>query len=142
MFDLGDDIILDNNNIPWLIWIQILVMFLLTLTILLSYFGYFVLDSSSTSSSSVSKTSSSCNPSAQQVADNHDARREITTTTSSNRVRCVGERDGSSMKDVASSSVAARFFHPCRYFDFAKEAFLKCLGLDSESPDEEHKHED
>ncbi|KNA14421.1 hypothetical protein SOVF_107560 [Spinacia oleracea] len=141
MFDLGDDIILDNNNIPWLIWIQILVMFLLTLTILLSYFGYFVLDSSSTSSSSVSKTSSSCNPSA-QVADNHDARREITTTTSSNRVRCVGERDGSSMKDVASSSVAARFFHPCRYFDFAKEAFLKCLGLDSESPDEEHKHED
>ncbi|XP_057541665.1 uncharacterized protein LOC130820344 isoform X2 [Amaranthus tricolor] len=54
MFDFGDEFILDNNRIPWLIWIQILVMFLLTFIIL---FTYFVLDSSpSNSLSTVSPT--------------------------------------------------------------------------------------
>uniref|UniRef100_A0A803LMU5 Uncharacterized protein n=1 Tax=Chenopodium quinoa TaxID=63459 RepID=A0A803LMU5_CHEQI len=78
-----------------------------------------------------------------EVAGNHDSRREITTTPS-NRVRCVGERD-SSVKDLPSSTVSKHFFHPCRYFDFAKEALLKCLGLGSgshKSLDEEDEHDD
>lgn len=147
MFDLGDGIILDNIKIPWLIWIQILVMILLTLAILLSYFGFFVLDSSSTSSSLDFKVISSSSPTTTQVAGNHDAEMEI-ATTHSNRVRCVGnnsESGDSSMKDLAPSAVAETFFHPCRYFNLAKQAFLKCLGLGSgshNSSDEEHEHED
>ncbi|XP_010681091.2 uncharacterized protein LOC104896089 isoform X1 [Beta vulgaris subsp. vulgaris] len=161
------DIILDNFRIPWLIWIQIFIMFLLTLIILFCYFGFIVLDSSLTTNSHTTispnlKISHSCSPSTQvrispaffvssspstQATVNHDAREEI-ATTASNRLRRLennSERDGSSIKDIAPSPVAERFFHPCRYLDLARQAFLKCLGLGSGSHncnDEEHEHED
>ncbi|XP_010681092.2 uncharacterized protein LOC104896089 isoform X2 [Beta vulgaris subsp. vulgaris] len=145
------DIILDNFRIPWLIWIQIFIMFLLTLIILFCYFGFIVLDSSLTTNSHTTispnlKISHSCSPSTQATV-NHDAREEI-ATTASNRLRRLennSERDGSSIKDIAPSPVAERFFHPCRYLDLARQAFLKCLGLGSGSHncnDEEHEHED
>ncbi|KVI08498.1 hypothetical protein Ccrd_013116 [Cynara cardunculus var. scolymus] len=37
MFEFGDELIIDSYRIPWLIWIQLLVMFLLV--ILLYYFS-------------------------------------------------------------------------------------------------------
>lgn len=33
-----------------------------------------------------------------------------------------------------ASSSSVYFLHPCYYFNLAKEAFLKCLGLDNDVP--------
>ncbi|XP_057541664.1 uncharacterized protein LOC130820344 isoform X1 [Amaranthus tricolor] len=140
MFDFGDEFILDNNRIPWLIWIQILVMFLLTFIIL---FTYFVLDSSpSNSLSTVSPTlenPSSCSGRT-QVGGNHGKEMATTTSCQTRHVENNSERDGNSSKDLSPSPVTRRFFHPCTYFDFAKQAFLKCLGLGSGSNEHEHEN--
>ncbi|KAL9229693.1 hypothetical protein vseg_005132 [Gypsophila vaccaria] len=150
MFDFGDDLILDNYRIPWLIWIQIFILFLLTLSILLSFFGFFAIDSSSNidlTSSFHLGSSSICSPTT-QVCGNRDVQ-EVDTTTC-NRTRGVennAERENSCLKSLASAPNIERAYHPCRYFDLAKQAFLKCLGLGSSSgppnsSDKEHEHQD
>lgn len=47
-----------------------------------------------------------------------------------------------SAKDIALYRLFGQANHPCNYFDLAKEAFLKCLGLgyDSESSSKKKKH--
>ncbi|KAH6791333.1 transmembrane protein [Perilla frutescens var. frutescens] len=45
-----------------------------------------------------------------------------------------GEEDEqSSLKDTAFLSILRHPKHPCSYFGLAKEALLKCFGLDSSS---------
>lgn len=63
-----------------------------------------------------------------------------TTSCQTRHVENNSERDGNSSKDLSPSPVTRRFFHPCTYFDFAKQAFLKCLGLGSGSNEHEHEN--
>ncbi|KAK9670517.1 hypothetical protein RND81_13G206700 [Saponaria officinalis] len=150
MFDFGDDIILDGYRIPWLIWIQIFIMFLLTLTILLSYFGFFAIDNTDSLqliSSPHLGSPSNCSQNT-QVCGNRDVEEVDTTTVSrTSGMENNAEREGSPLKSLASAPNTERAYHPCCYFDLAKQAFLKCLGLGSSSrspnsPDKEHEHQD
>ncbi|KAH9610915.1 hypothetical protein KSS87_006591 [Heliosperma pusillum] len=75
-----------------------------------------------------------------QVAGNRDGGEVNTASSNSNNA----ERGGSSGKSLASALNDERVYHPCTYFDLAKQAFLKCLGLGSKSPntpDKEHDHQ-
>ena len=58
MFGFGDELLIQSYRIPWLIWIQILVTFLLALLILLAYFDFFAIEDSSPTSDSLSSTAS------------------------------------------------------------------------------------
>uniref|UniRef100_A0A7C8YHK3 Uncharacterized protein n=1 Tax=Opuntia streptacantha TaxID=393608 RepID=A0A7C8YHK3_OPUST len=162
MFGFGDELLIQSYRLPWLIWIQILVTFLLTLLILLAYFDFFAIEDSSPTSDSLSSTASpplerpsTCSARTQEpmvkererVAGNHDAWAEIATSTS-NRTQGAddnSETDGSSVEDLTHNPMSERLYHPCRFLDLAKEAFLKCLGLDSslrDSPPRQQRHED
>lgn len=46
--------------------------------------------------------------------------------------------ESSSAKDIALYRLLGRADHPCNYFDLAKEAFLKCLGLGYKSEKKKH----
>nr|GLL26064.1 uncharacterized protein LOC109191710 [Ipomoea trifida] len=46
------------------------------------------------------------------------------------------ERETSSVKDASVLRSFGRRRHPCHYLGLAKQAFLKCLGLDSSSESE------
>ncbi|XVE86678.1 hypothetical protein DITRI_Ditri18aG0053600 [Diplodiscus trichospermus] len=145
MFDFGDEVTIESYRIPWLIWIQVLVMFLLML--LLYCFSLFSLDlpdTSSTASSSLFPDSqldktpvfnrntrlvSACfQPS--QVGENQRIKGEIGAGTS----RRIARGEEESIEKEGSSSKEANYqncHHPCHYVRLAKLAFLKCLGLDS-----------
>lgn len=161
MFGFGDELVIHSYRIPWLIWIQILVTFILTLLILLTYFDSFALDSPPTSDSLSSTASTHLEPPStcsartqdpmpkerEQVAGNHDAWTGIATGTSNRMQGAEGysETDGSSVEDLSPNPISERFYHPCRFLDLAREAFLKCLGLGSSSGDSPHRqqrHED
>ncbi|KAI8540736.1 hypothetical protein RHMOL_Rhmol08G0009000 [Rhododendron molle] len=147
MFDLGDELIIGSQRIPWLIWIQLLVMLLLI--ILLYYFTVSALglDPSATAaaaststvllaSGSAAAASTSRVPNIKvrnqlptsffflTVGEGNSIKDDIGTSTRRKRIRTedIQEREGSS-------------YHPCHYFGLAKQAFLKCLGLDPTSKD-------
>lgn len=161
MFGFGDELVIESYRIPWLIWIQILVTFILTLLILLVYFDSVALDSPPTSDSLSSTASPHLEPPStrcartqdsmpkerEQVARNHDPWAEIATGTS-NRMQGAednSETDGSSEEDLSPNPISERSYHPCRFLDLAREAFLKCLGLGSSSrdcPPRQQRHED
>lgn len=137
MFNFGDELLVESYKIPWLIWIQLLVTFLLI--VLLYYFGLFALDLSVDTSSSVtalpstglfiSKESRKYNPtttitSCLQVGGNQIIKGEIASGTS----RRVIEREDSSEEE--DFTVSETSHHPCYLVRLAREAFLKCLGLD------------
>ncbi|KAL3339675.1 hypothetical protein AABB24_028333 [Solanum stoloniferum] len=42
------------------------------------------------------------------------------------------EREGSAEKDATTFKFCVRTEHPCNFFGLAKQAFLKCLGFDSD----------
>ncbi|GKV12122.1 hypothetical protein SLEP1_g23313 [Rubroshorea leprosula] len=144
MFNIGDELIIEDSRIPWLIWIQILVLFLLLL--LLYCFSIFPSDLSDatifSASSSISHhthlnkplpkqngstPTTDCLLQAAQAGENHSIKGEIATDTRRRVVRGedIVERESTSSKDTNPIS-----FHPCDYFRLAKLAFLKCLGLD------------
>ncbi|KAJ9177682.1 hypothetical protein P3X46_012873 [Hevea brasiliensis] len=151
MFDYGDEFTIETYRIPWLIWIQILIFFLLIF--LLCCFSVFTSDlshyntktpSSSTSPSSLASASASTylnNPllnhsttttlanrlQHNQIGESQSIKGEIATSTST---RMVTEEDTESQGISANSIIN---LHPCNYFRLAKLAFLKCLGLDTSS---------
>lgn len=134
MVEFGDDWLIDSYRIPWLIWIQFLVMFLLTLVIFLSYFGFLALDAEDciiSSSNSRLDPHFACYQRA-QVSTDHDSS-DTSTTSSAREAENISDREGSSPKDLGPAAGSRCFIHPCRYFDIAKQAFLKCLGLGSTS---------
>ncbi|KAI8540735.1 hypothetical protein RHMOL_Rhmol08G0009000 [Rhododendron molle] len=134
MFDLGDELIIGSQRIPWLIWIQLLVMLLLI--ILLYYFTVSALglDPSATAAAASTSTVLLASGSAAaastsrvpniKVGEGNSIKDDIGTSTRRKRIRTedIQEREGSS-------------YHPCHYFGLAKQAFLKCLGLDPTSKD-------
>ncbi|KAJ8437977.1 hypothetical protein Cgig2_033710 [Carnegiea gigantea] len=138
MVEFGDDLLMDSYRIPWLIWIQFLVMFLLTLVILLSYFGFFALDSSlSAEDCIISSSNSRLDPhfacyQRTQVSGDRDSS-DTSTTSSTREAENISDREGPSARDLGPAAGSECFIHPCSYFDIAKQAFLKCLGLGSTS---------
>ncbi|KAA8546902.1 hypothetical protein F0562_003331 [Nyssa sinensis] len=148
MVDLGDEFLIGSYRIPWLLWIQLLVMFLLI--ILLYHFTIFSLDlsyNSAVPSSStalltplgeshiyrplpnITATVTSCLHNT-KVGENQSINGYIGTSTSRRTVRGgdIQEREGSSTKDAV---LFEHSYHPCHFFGLAKQAFLRCLGLDS-----------
>ncbi|KAI4317202.1 hypothetical protein L6164_025093 [Bauhinia variegata] len=141
MFDFGDEFTVESYRIPWLIWIQLLV--LLLLLALLYCFSIVALDLSPSGdvSAAAGNDSSSTgrgfvfnSPATviinrrqnTQGGENTSVKGEIATSVSRRRSFCGDEfTDGEE-----SSSV---YFHPCHYFKLARLAFLKCLGLDPTS---------
>ncbi|KAG5534172.1 hypothetical protein RHGRI_022343 [Rhododendron griersonianum] len=138
MFDLGDELIIGSQRIPWLIWIQLLVMLLLI--ILLYYFTVSALgldpSPSATVTAAAASTSTVLHDSGSaaaastsrlhnfKVGEGHSIKDDIGTSTRRRRIRRedTQEREGIS-------------YHPCHYFGLAKQAFLKCLGFDPTSKD-------
>ncbi|PRQ48939.1 hypothetical protein RchiOBHm_Chr2g0116341 [Rosa chinensis] len=131
MYNFGDELTLETYRVPWLIWIQVIVMVLLLL--LLYCFSMLVLDLPDDNT----KPSSSST----RLVSSHN----FTTTVSTNRLQST--QVGESMKGeiISSTSRVMRaedmvemegsptpiiYLHPCYYFRLARLAFLKCLGLD------------
>ncbi|KAL5188462.1 hypothetical protein HKD37_05G013923 [Glycine soja] len=134
LLDFGDELTLDSFWIPWLIWIQLL-LFLLLLTILFCHSIITLDPSHHTTSPSASATDSDLHT---QQPSNHRS------TAVTNRLQSTRGVENTSIKgeigivreefaEGEASSSSVYFLHPCYYFNLAKEAFLKCLGLDSTS---------
>ncbi|XP_009625342.1 uncharacterized protein LOC107761654 [Nicotiana tabacum] len=145
MYEFGTELIIENYKVPWLIWIQLVVMILL---VLLLFFGFNILDlpnnsnsgASSSTSTAISQcptgSSPNCNSTAtlQNRNQNQNIKRETEASTSREIARAdeAQERDGSAEKDATIFKLFVRPQHPCNYFGQAKQAFLKCLGFDSD----------
>ncbi|KAI3798549.1 hypothetical protein L1987_33826 [Smallanthus sonchifolius] len=157
MFEFGDELIIDSYRIPWLIWIQLLAMFLLL--ILLYYLTITPSNLSlhlSTASASPSATGQSCvnrsllnanNRHKSQVTSLELARenetRGMRTTTSEvvQRARKPDARQRAEPSTTNEGSSMQHTHHPCHFFGFAKQVFLKCLGIDS-TPERHHEKDD
>ncbi|XP_050204472.1 uncharacterized protein LOC126654600 [Mercurialis annua] len=142
MFDLDD---LNNSiRIPWLIWIQILIFFLL----LFLFYSFTALSSDLSVNNSDNRLISSASASASappsnkptvanllqhrsQVRGSQSIKGEIATSTS--RTIVTGEENVES-ESFSTNSINIDF-HPCSYFRLAKLAFLKCFGLDPTTAD-------
>ncbi|KAL1215457.1 hypothetical protein V5N11_021884 [Cardamine amara subsp. amara] len=156
MVDSGKDFLMvDSYSIPWLIWIQMLVFFLLLF--LLCVVGIFSLDIGdisysssdsvpSTSGSSLSKRFLSGNPipishhglgfsvnsslvQSNQIGSSQSIKGEITPAVT-RRVTRTEETESSLEKDSS-------LHHPCNLFKLAGSAFLKCFGLDQSTEETE-----
>ncbi|MBA0761087.1 hypothetical protein Gotri_023782 [Gossypium trilobum] len=138
MYDFGDEVTIESYRIPWLIWIQIIVLLLLML--LLYGFTLFAFDLPETSSSSPSSSPDSqlgmlpgfkqTTTFSSQVRERQSIRGEIGIAKATGRRMVRGEEmEGSSRKEPNQQELD---LHPCHYFRLAKLAFLKCLGLDSD----------
>ncbi|XP_058187545.1 uncharacterized protein LOC131304343 [Rhododendron vialii] len=168
MFDFGDDLFIGSHRIPWLVWIQLIVMLLLV--ILLYYFIAFALGldpspaAGAASSSAVLRrsetsrhrplpiatavsaaTAASSRLNTAKAGESHSIRGDAGTSTSRRRVRReeIQEREGSSSaKDATDAPALDRYYHPCHYLGWARQAFLKCLGLDppSSNPSSNTRH--
>nr|XP_043633894.1 uncharacterized protein LOC122605081 [Erigeron canadensis] len=136
MFEFGDELIIDSYRIPWLIWIQLFAMFLLV--ILVYYFTTTPSDLSTPSPSFV-------NGSILSFQDSKARENEIEAGTSTSevvqRIRKpnVQRREGSSMTDEGRDMLFEHSHHPCNFFGVAKQAFLKCLGIDPTAPENSNK---
>ncbi|CAH1436820.1 unnamed protein product [Lactuca virosa] len=146
MFEFGDELIIDSYRIPWLIWIQLLAMFLLV--ILLYIFTTTPSDlplhfSTATSSASASQSSpalsrSFITPAAANTYQNYKVTeneiiRETGTSTSevAQRAKKPNVGEGPTAVDEENNMILEHSYHPCHLFGLAKQAFLKCLGIDS-----------
>ncbi|CAI9109246.1 OLC1v1009033C2 [Oldenlandia corymbosa var. corymbosa] len=142
--DFGDEFLIENYRVPWLIWVQLLVMILLVLVLFLCGFSIFSSDQSSNSSSSGASSSSSSSSSSQshvkkplldntssKVERNQTIRGEEEASASKGMLEDeIEEGDDSSAKDLALFRLLRQGGrHPCDYFGLAKQAFLKCFGL-------------
>lgn len=148
MFDLGNEFVIGSYRVPWLIWIQLLVMILIIILlyhIIISVDPFpttavnaspeIVLDSKSSglrSPSSAADATSSRFPSA-KVRESQCINNATGTTTRRRR----GRKDDMHEKEGDSSQITVfeRSYHPCHYLGLARRAFLKCLGLDFSSKD-------
>ncbi|KAL6225283.1 hypothetical protein ACLB2K_004134 [Fragaria x ananassa] len=139
MHNFRDELTIETYRLPWLIWIQVIVMVLLLLV--LYCFSILVLDlpddnnttKPSSSSSSNSRLVSSHNFTStiyamrlQNTQVGESMKGEIVPSTS----RVMRAEDMIEMEDSATPNI---YLHPCYYFRLARVAFLKCLGLDPSS---------
>ncbi|XP_050292417.1 uncharacterized protein LOC126733240 [Quercus robur] len=146
MFEFGDELTLESYKIPWLIWIQLLVLFLLIF--LLYGFSLLASDRSDNYSSTASPSTSQLVSNETQIEKSIPKHNNTSIVTNCLETTQVGEniikgeiatstsrilvRGG---EDITEREVpfATHLLHPCHYFRLARVAFLKCLGLDSSS---------
>ncbi|XP_057502076.1 uncharacterized protein LOC130785885 [Actinidia eriantha] len=126
MFDFGEELVFGSQRIPWLLWIQILV--LLLLIILLYYLIIFALGLDLSANPAAASPSSA----AASTSRLHDAKVD--------EIHCIEHDEGTTtqIRKVRREDLQERLprsYHPCHYFGLAKQAFLKCLGLDLSSKD-------
>ncbi|XP_019178979.1 PREDICTED: uncharacterized protein LOC109174169 [Ipomoea nil] len=167
MHEFGEGLIIESYKVPWLIWIQLLVMILI---VLLLFFGFSVFtldlpDNSSPNSSAAGPSSSAARTdsllggggrihgkgplpitsSSRRTNQGQDQKHSTeggVETSTSRGIRIGEERDGSSVKDATHFRIFERPQHPCHYLGLAKQAFLKCLGLDSTSDRSDRRKHD
>ncbi|XP_042043844.1 uncharacterized protein LOC121789448 [Salvia splendens] len=138
MSDLGEEFIIEGYKVAWLIWIQLVVMFLL---IILLFFGFSAFTFEPSTSSTASPASAAAappphlnNPSSSRRRDKAEVQRTTRDRASiAEFTREVQNGEESSSKDSSFLRIFRNPNHPCNYFDVAKRAVLKCLGLDSSS---------
>ncbi|KAK1421534.1 hypothetical protein QVD17_23949 [Tagetes erecta] len=143
MFEFGDEVMIDSYRIPWLIWIQLLAMFLLLIIILCYFTTTTTTDLSfhfSTASDSPSATAlpfinhSIITPPPHNSKVRENEIKEAGTSTSEVVQRAKKPdgrpRAGSSATNEGSEKVFEHSHHPCHFFGIAKNVFLKCLGID------------
>ncbi|XP_022871769.1 uncharacterized protein LOC111390871 isoform X2 [Olea europaea var. sylvestris] len=139
MLDFGDELIIESYKIPWLIWIHLLVTILF---IILICFGFNIftsdfsqnpsinMTSASPSSSNTSQSNQISSSQRTKVNENQRIKRDA-GTSGQTMIEEVQECEESSLND----SIFFRLFrhpnHPCDYLGLAKQALLKCFGLDS-----------
>lgn len=150
MHEFGEELLFESYKVPWLIWIQLLVTFLL---LLLLFFGFsvFSLDLPDTSASTSftapsAARSNGCLGGGQSHRTDQEgdgiqcAERGVETSASRDAIRGEEMDNGSSSVKDAIHSRPIR--HPCHFLGVAKQAFLNCLGLgsSSESRSKNRKH--
>ncbi|KAL8160497.1 hypothetical protein V2J09_002034 [Rumex salicifolius] len=134
MYNRGEEIILESFKIPWLIWIQLFILFLLIL--LLSYLDHFSLDLPPSGSSSTSTESS-----AGVEQDALSCSQEL-IPEAQEQIAVAGDRERNTEGNASSMKDLQRLFHPCYYFELARQAFLQCLGLSFASPNPRERGHD
>ncbi|CAN0912098.1 hypothetical protein LINGRAPRIM_LOCUS866 [Linum grandiflorum] len=149
MFDFGDDLTIQSYRIPWLIWIQILVLLLLIFLFYCFSLNDDLLQSTASSSSSSATASSSSSSGCSRDLDQKLILKQPlanTPSTVTDYVRHCQVTRSQSIKGEVATMTGRRieredfaegdsftiYDHPCNYFKLAKLAFLKCLGLDCE----------
>ncbi|CAH9109690.1 unnamed protein product [Cuscuta europaea] len=157
MYEFGEELLIESYKVPWLIWIQLLVMVLL---LLLLFFGFSVFTSDLSNNSASTSGAGGSSFSAGSDSGFLDGRQPHRTDQGQDGNHCNGGGVESSIstdiirreeRDNGSSCVKDELHHsrppghPCHFLGVAKQAFLKCLGLDSwsESPNNrKHGKED
>ncbi|XP_018850896.1 uncharacterized protein LOC109013313 [Juglans regia] len=155
MFDFGDELSIEGYRIPWLIWIQLLVLLLLVCLL----YSFTLLASDRLDFTAGASTSASRLVSNETQIDKLIPKRNTTRIrTNCLEVTQVGEqvikgeitrstsrrlvREGEEVAEREGSSATHKYqcHHPCDFFMQARIAFLKCLGLDdNSSPSEQRK---
>ncbi|XLR47895.1 hypothetical protein HN51_032124 [Arachis hypogaea] len=153
MFGLG---MVEGCGIPWLIWIQFLVSFLLLFVLFC-----FTLDHTDDEDGGATAAPATASTSTtrfhvhdihqiqndKQVAEDDETSTVVVTSNlrhtqggenldiKDDSVSCSSlKSEEESTDDNEDSSSPELFLHPCQYFQLATVAFLKCFGLDS-TPD-------
>ncbi|CAM8909408.1 unnamed protein product [Rhodiola kirilowii] len=164
MVDFGGGLVIGGSGLQWLVWIQLLVMILIVVLIYCLSLYALEIDDGDVRVSSLeelaagegrvrllSESAKNLNLRVEgetsflrnslKVGGSSSIRGEISTSGVSRRI--VGshdgtEGDGASVKDITANTnhaVTETHHHPCFIFKFAREVFLKCLGLDCMAED-------
>ncbi|TKY73907.1 hypothetical protein E2542_SST02664 [Spatholobus suberectus] len=150
MFDnIGEELTIESDTIPWLILTQLLV--LLLLLALLFFFAVFPLDPDDNDDVAADTLPPSTSSNVFRFEDiqqidlplpNHHSSPTLPTTSQHRKLQggqnliIKGEiATGPSMRreEIMEGEDSSLYFHPCHYFQLATVAFLKCFGLDSTS---------
>ncbi|KAI3462014.1 hypothetical protein Pfo_018677 [Paulownia fortunei] len=150
MPEFGDELIIESYKVPWLIWIQLIVMILLIILLLFG-FSMFTSDPSSSSSAASPSIGAAAAPPTHLNKPSSSHRR---TKVEDQRVwrdeetsgELIREDDQSGEESSLKDSMFLRIFrypnHPCNFIGLVKRALLKCFGLDSSSElSQSHRHE-
>lgn len=129
MYEWGDD---DDRSslLPWLIWIQLLVLFLLIL--LISSFTFSAVDDRSDDARTTMAAYGIASFSSIEGEGNGYTVVAQRISSTSNKIAVAdsnAERDGKLTCSFDLSRSFKDMFHPCRYFELVGRAFLGCLGL-------------
>ncbi|MED6185898.1 hypothetical protein PIB30_061567 [Stylosanthes scabra] len=153
MFDLG---MVEGCGIPWLIWIQLLVSFLLLFVLFCFTLDH--TDDDADAAATAAPPAASDSTTRFHLYDIHQIQRDkqvaeddstatVVITSGLRRtqggenldikddsVSCASFEREEEITDEEDSSSPVLFLHPCQYLQLATVAFLKCFGLDS-TPD-------
>ncbi|AES72729.2 uncharacterized protein [Medicago truncatula] len=139
-----DEFIRESYRIPWLIWIQLIVLFLL-----LALFYIFIFDDDDAATEVLPETSSASSKGflfdeIQHIDSTKNYSIAPVSTNLQQRNITTQQQDGQNPSEIATCSnmrsgevnegeSSTPSSHTCHFFQLATVAFLKCFGLDSTS---------